>query len=104
MSKVMAPGLIEITLPSPPPLRKLDRERRAFFRLLPELLQTHRGQYVAIHQGQVVGSGPDQVEVALEVWRKIGKEEIYVGRVTDEPDPVLRSGIVRFIGEATEEA
>lgn len=37
-------------------LRKFERERRAFFRLLPALLGTHRGQYVAVHDER--GSTP----------------------------------------------
>lgn len=36
---------------------KLRREREAFFRLLPQLLVTHPGQYVAVHDEQVVDSG-----------------------------------------------
>ena len=49
------------TLPSPvlpsPPEDKFRSEQRAFQKLLPELLRTHRDQYVAIHDGQVVGFG-----------------------------------------------
>lgn len=95
MSEATKPRAIEITLP-PPPLRKLEREQRAFFRLLPQLLQTHRGQWVAIHQETVAGCGADQLEVALRFWREVSKEEVYVGLVTEEPEPVIRSGIVRL--------
>ena len=45
-----------------------ERERRAFHELLPELLQTHFGQYVVIHDGKVVASGSDRVAVALEAF------------------------------------
>lgn len=37
-------------------LRPLEPEREAFQRLLPELLKTHYGQFVAIHGGQVVAA------------------------------------------------
>ncbi len=40
---------------------KWRREQRAFRQLLSELLRTHRGQYVAIHDGQVVESGNNKV-------------------------------------------
>lgn len=44
-----------------PPEDKWRREQRAFRQLLPELLKTHRGKYVAVHEGQVVGSGDDKL-------------------------------------------
>ena len=47
-----------------------ERERRAFRELLPELLQTHFGQYVVIHDGKVVASGSDRVAVALEAYSR----------------------------------
>lgn len=40
---------------------KFERERTAFYRLLPELLATHRGQYVAVHGEQVADSGSDRL-------------------------------------------
>jgi hypothetical protein len=69
---------------------KFRREQEAFRKLLPELLQTHRGQYVAIHEGQVVGSGPDQIELADRAYDRFGYIPILVTLVTDRP------GIVRI--------
>jgi len=86
----------EVVLPAPPPPTKFEREKAAFFRLLPELLRTHTGQYVAIHGEQVVDSGPDQVEVALRVLRRVGNVALYVHLVSDEKRlPVARSGVLR---------
>jgi hypothetical protein len=64
---------------------KFRKELEAFRRLLPELLQTHRDQYVAIHEGQVVGSGPDQIEVAERAYDQFGYIPILVTLVTDRP-------------------
>lgn len=94
MSESTVGSTIEVRLPETPP-SKFERERRAFFRLLPGLLATHAGQYVAIHDEQVVDSGPDQLEVALRVQRRVGAAAIYVHLVCDEPQPVCRSGVVR---------
>ena len=58
----------EVKLPQREPT-KFERERRAFLRLLPQLLATHRGQYVAIHDEKVEASGADRVEVAMKVWK-----------------------------------
>jgi uncharacterized protein DUF5678 len=62
-----------------------DEERHAFLRLLPMLLPTHRGRYVAVHKGGVIADGPDQVEVAKRAYALVGYVPIYVGLVTDEP-------------------
>jgi hypothetical protein len=84
----------EVRLPEPEPT-KFERERRAFFRLLPELLATHRGQYVAVHDERVVDSGPDQLEVALRVLRRVGHVGIFVHLVTEEKPAPARSGLIR---------
>lgn len=84
----------QVTLPQREPT-KFERERRAFSRLLPQLLATHRGQYVAIHEETVAESGSDRMEVAMKVWKRVGGVDLYVGLVTDEPEPLTRSGVVR---------
>jgi hypothetical protein len=93
MSETTIPPALEVHLPEP--LTKFEREQRAFHRLLPELLKTHHGQYVAIHDEQVVDSGADQLEVALRVWKRIGPTAINVTLVRREPRPACRSGVIR---------
>jgi hypothetical protein len=85
---------LEIKLPQREPT-KFEKERRAFLRLLPQLLATHRGEYVAIHDEKVAESGVDRMEVAMKVWKQVGAVDLYVGLVTDEPELVARSGVVR---------
>jgi hypothetical protein len=66
-----------------------EEERRAFHRLLPTLLGSHRGQYVAIYKASIIAAGPDQVDVAARAYREAGYVPIYVGLITDEaPAPV----------------
>jgi hypothetical protein len=76
-----------------------EQEQRAFLRLLPKLLATHRDRYIAVHQGNVIADGPDQVEVAKQAYARAGYLPIYVGLVIDEqprpariPSPRLLSG------------
>ena len=88
-----APGIEETAAPH----SKWEREYQAFRRLLPQLLTTHRGRYVAIHEEQVVGSGDDKLALALQVLAKVGNLAIHVGLVTDEPEPVSRSGVRREV-------
>ena len=77
---------ISVTAPHDPIQEKFQRERRAFLRLLPELLKTHRGQYVAIHEEQVVDSGDDQFTIARRVYKRFGYVPIYVGPVSEYPE------------------
>ena len=72
------------------PEDKWRSEQRAFRRLLPELLKTHRGQYVAIHQGQVVDSGSVKLDVAGRAYARFGYVPIYVSLVTDQPPLPVR--------------
>jgi Family of unknown function (DUF5678) len=65
-------------------------ERRAFFRLLPTLLASHPGKYVAVYKGSVVAVGPDQVEVARQAYTRVGYTPVYVGLVTDDPPRPVR--------------
>lgn len=90
-----------ISLPAPvievpaSPSTKWEREYQAFRRLLPQLLTTHGGRYVAIHEEQVVDSGGDKLELAMRVLAKIGNVAIHVGLVAADPEPVCRSGVRR---------
>ena len=95
MSSSSVPSVYTVQLP--PPTTKFDLERQAFYRLLPELLRTLNGRYVAIHEEQVVDDGPTRLEVAMRVLQRIGNVDIYVGLVSDQPEAPLRSGVRRAI-------
>jgi hypothetical protein len=69
---------------------KWDRERREFARLLPSLLESHRGKFVAIHDGRVVGEGADQIEVAMRAYSEFGYVPIYVGLVNEVSPTVVQ--------------
>lgn len=92
--ETISPPVFDVMLAIPEG-SKLERERRAFQRLLPGLLATHGGQYVAIHDGQVVDAGSSRLDVAMRVLNRIGNVDIFVGLVSVEPEPVARSGVRR---------
>jgi hypothetical protein len=62
-----------------------ERERAAFQRLLPELLRTHRGEWVAIVDGQPVQFGSDFSSVIVPVRQRFGQRPIYVHEISEEP-------------------
>ena len=53
-------------------LEAFEREWQAFERLKPELLCTHRDQWVAIYQGEVVEAGQDWSQVLDSVYDRFG--------------------------------
>jgi hypothetical protein len=72
------------------PHPKWEREYQAFQKLLPQLLETYRDKYVAIHEEKVVESGDDLVSVALRAYKNYGYVPILVDLVTDQPKPIIR--------------
>jgi hypothetical protein len=78
-----------------------ERERRAFFRLLPSLLETHPGQYVAVHRGTVIIGGGDRIGVTLDAYRRIGYVPLYVGFVGETPRRRVRLLSPRVTRRAT---
>lgn len=90
-----ATPIFEVVIP-PPPLSKFERELRAFKRLLPGLLATHAGRYVAIHDDRVVDEGEDDVELVGRVHKSVGYMPIYVSLVAD-PQPVERRRRYRVV-------
>jgi hypothetical protein len=81
-------------LPAPvlpePPDDKWRQEQRAFHKLLPELLRTHRDQFVAIHEGQIAESGTDKLKVAERAYARFGYVPIFVSLVTNQPRKPIR--------------
>ena len=65
-------------------LQSLQPEREAFRRLLPDLLKTYEGQFVAIHDGQVVDVDKDSATLARRT-RAQGHRPVYIQKVMKEP-------------------
>ena len=78
----------QVILPEPV-LTKGQREYQAFLRLLPSLLTTHQGKYVAVHEGEVIDSDDNEIALSLRVRRQIGLMPIHIGIVV-YPQPVAR--------------
>ena len=55
------------------------------------------GDTVAIHDGKVIDSGDDRLELVFRVLAKVGNVDVHVGLVTDRPEPVYRSGVRREV-------
>jgi dCTP deaminase len=65
-----------------------QREKRAFERLKPVLLETHRGQYAVIREEKAVLFGYNKSELAKQAYEKFGYGPLYIGLVEEEPEAV----------------
>ena len=78
---------------------KWRREQRAFRRRLPDLLRTHRDRFVAVHEGRVVESGDDKLDVARRAYERFGCVPIFVSRVAEPPAAPGRIPPPRQLGD-----
>jgi hypothetical protein len=76
-------------VPIPRTSDKFQRERVAFYRLLPELLKTHRGKVVAIHNEQVIAVGDERRPVIDAAKRIAGRVDLFIASVLEE-QPIER--------------
>lgn len=62
----------------------LQRELEAFARLKPELMKTHKGEIVAIHEGALVDSDRDKATLAKRVYAKLGYRTILMAPIMEQ--------------------
>lgn len=98
-------GKVKLTVQTPmdipPPPKgiseKAQRERAAFYRLLPELLKTHSGKVVAIHNEQVIAVGDERRAVIDEARKIAGYVDMHISSVL-EKQPIERLPSIREVG------
>ena len=66
-------------------------EVAAFEQLRSSLLEEYEGQYVAIYQGEVVGSGADKLALLHQVREQFGHVVCYIEKVTPDSPRTVRS-------------
>jgi hypothetical protein len=60
---------------------EFEAEKSAFERLEPGLMATYKGKYVAIRNGQVVGSDEDKMTLIGRVYDTFGYGPVYIHKV-----------------------
>lgn len=66
------------------PQEPLEGEQEVFLRR-PQLRRRYRGKFVALYKGRVMGHGPDDEELAREMFEKLGDVPFYIDKVEREP-------------------
>lgn len=69
--------------------RVIQQEAEAFERLHPELLERMPGDFVAIHQGQLVDHGADQLALFLRVEATYGGQPVLIRQVRSEVEQTI---------------
>lgn len=77
----------------------LQREETAFQSMFSQLLLKYEGQYVAIHQGEVIDSDTELMKLHNRVYLKIPELPVLFKKVTTQPEReiVIRSPRVERI-------
>lgn len=68
----------------------MEQEQAAYARLRDSLLETHEGQYVAIHGGQLVDADADEIALLRRINARYPDDIVHIRRVTRGPDRELR--------------
>ena len=73
--------------------KKIRAETKAFEQQREMLLTNYLGQYVAVHDGQVIDHDPDLLTLHLRVVERLGDIAVLLKKVTTKPerDLVVRS-------------
>lgn len=61
---------------------KIHKEKEAFWAMQPNLLSEYAGEYITIHQGQVVDHDSDVVRLERRVAEQYGETAILIAPVT----------------------
>lgn len=69
--------------------RIIEQEAKAYRRLHPDLLRTMPGQFVAIHNGQVVDHDSDQMAVFRRVEEAYGGQPVLIRQVRPEIEQTI---------------
>lgn len=68
--------------------RTLADERAAFEAMLPELLQSHDGEFVVVHEGVAVSFHPTFADAYAAAIRTYGRDAVVLVTEVAEPNPV----------------
>lgn len=71
--------------------QKLKTEAQALERLHPQLVKQYLGQFVAVHEGQVVDTDVNFETLFLRLQKRLGDIPVLIHPVSTEPTSELRA-------------
>ncbi|MGB0383417.1 MAG: hypothetical protein ACPGWR_01215 [Ardenticatenaceae bacterium] len=79
--------------------QKIRAETKAFEQQREMLLATYLGQYVAVHDAQVIDHDADLLTLHLRIFERLGDIAVLLKKVTTEPEQDLVVRSPRFVRE-----
>jgi hypothetical protein len=92
--EVLEQGLSPLEVQTTSPER--EREKEAFRRLHPDLVQQYTGEYVAIHGGKLIDHDADKVALLKRIDRLYRDKFVLIRPVQQEPEIVYEHRGVRY--------
>ena len=83
-------------VPPAEPDPDVEREKKAFIRLHPQLKEKYAGQYVAIYQEQLIDHASDYGDLVKRIDARYPDQFVWLAQVEDEPMSVLTFRSPRF--------
>jgi hypothetical protein len=71
-------------------IQAFEQEVAAFERLNPTLIEQYPGQFVAIHQGQVIATGDEKLVLLEQVREQIGNIVCYIEKASPDSPRTVR--------------
>lgn len=78
---------------------KMDLEEAAYESIHSELFEKYAGQYVAIHNGQLVDTDPDEMALYFRINERYPNDIVLLKKVRVLPEPDLHYRSPRFYRE-----
>lgn len=78
----------------------IEQERKAYWQLHNDLLAHYADQYIALHQGQLVGHHPEFSVLFTQINRDYPHEFVLIRRVESEPEPIYHFRSPRLVKDA----
>ncbi|MCB0013393.1 MAG: hypothetical protein KDE34_15885 [Anaerolineales bacterium] len=82
---------------SPEEAQAMALEEAAWQRLHPELVNSYKGQYAAIFQGQLVDHDPSFDALFRRISARFPEQFVWIDRVRAEPQPILHFRSPRLV-------
>lgn len=76
-------------------IQAFEQEVAAFERLKPSLIEKYPGQFVAIYQGEVIGTGDEKLVLLEQMREKFGNLVCYIEKASPDSPRTMRMPSIR---------
>lgn len=96
VNDVVANAFVPETSAKNPAQEKMMQEVEAYQQMHPQLVEKYAGQFVAIHNGQLVDHDSDKEALFARIKERFPNQVVLQRQVLENPDPVFHFRSPRF--------